>query len=49
VALKRHDGESDHFRIELPDESRDRLSSLALNQDQIRHGHAVVRINIARE
>jgi hypothetical protein len=35
--------------MELADKSGDSLANLALNQDQISHGHAVVRINVARQ
>ena len=49
TALKRHDGESDQFRIELADKSGHSLANLALSQDQIRHLHAVLRINVSRQ
>ena len=48
TALKRHDGESDDFRIEFADKPGDSFTNLALNQDQISHGHPVLRINISR-
>jgi len=48
TALKRHDGQPDHFRLEFADKSGDSLANLVLNQDQISHGHPVLRINISR-
>jgi len=49
ATLKCHDGEPDNLRIELADKPGYSLANLALNQDQIGDGHAVLRINISRQ
>jgi hypothetical protein len=43
----RHNGESDDFRLELADKRGDSFMNLALSQDQISHGYAALRINVA--
>ena len=49
AALKRHDRESDDVRVQFADQARDSFTNLAMNQDQVSHGHAVMRIDVPRQ
>jgi len=47
--LKRHDGKSHDFRIQLADQSGHGFANLALHQDEIGDGDAMMGIDVSRK